>query len=92
MAVGIGLFQAFYLIAVAFWVAIAIPTSPIASRIGHPKWIAYVAWWPFGLGWIALLILDFFPGSAWVGSVNFFFWLPDTAYLWVLATKKTHAI
>lgn len=28
------------------WGAAAIPTSLIARRLGHPMWIAYVAWCP----------------------------------------------
>jgi hypothetical protein len=77
-----GMFVATSWVLVAAWVAIAIPTSLIAHRLGHPRWIAYIAWCPF---WGAFLfqVLPFHRG--WI---ILFSWLPGAAYLWVLALKK----
>ena len=89
-----GLIQLKILEHIAFWLALAIPTSRIASRYGHPKWIAYAAWFPFTLGWIAVgivLLSPHTPGIQALGIVGYFYWLPGAAYLWVLASKMTEA-
>jgi hypothetical protein len=86
----LGLFEKFILLAMMFWLAMAIPTSLIASRIGHPKLIAYLVWWPFSIGWAGLLVISLVPqlgANDILAAANFFFWVPGAMYLSVLAIK-----
>jgi hypothetical protein len=64
-----------------FWIAMAIPTSVIASRIGHPRWIAYVVWCP---AWAN--ILAYIHHS--LGPLAILFWVPGVVYLWLLVFGK----
>jgi hypothetical protein len=87
---GAGIIQGFIGLGIIFWLAMAIPTSLIASQVGHPKWISYAAWCPFTVGWIVVGLTLLFPQSAnnkILGAANFFFWVPAAAYLSVLALK-----
>jgi hypothetical protein len=82
--------QGFIGLAIIFWLAMAVPTSLIASQIGHPKWISYAVWCPFTVGWIVVGLILVFPQLAnnkFLGGANFFFWVPASIYLLVLALK-----
>jgi len=69
-----------------FWIVMAIPTSVFASRIGHPRWIAYVVWCPF---WSNVLVYVHHS----LGPLAILFWVPGVIYLWVLAfSKKATAV
>jgi hypothetical protein len=85
-----GIIQAFIGLATVFWLAMAVPTSLIAKQAGHPKWISYAAWCPFTVGWVVSGIILMFPQTAnntILGTANFFFWVPASIYLSVLALK-----
>src|SRR4051794_16860439 len=71
-------------LAVIFRLAMAIPTSLIASQVGQPKWISYAAWCPFTVGWILAGLVLVFPQAAnnnIPNAANFFFWVPASVYL-----------
>jgi hypothetical protein len=87
---GAVIIQEFIVLAVIFWLAMAIPTSFIASQAGHPKWISYAAWFPFTVGWIVVgieLLLPWIAHNKILGAANFFFFVPASVYLSVLAVK-----
>lgn len=83
MAFGVGLIAAGEWLLVFAYFAMAIPTSLIARRLGHPMWIAYLAWCPF---WVIFFHLLVFVHAQWL---IWFFWVPGAAYLWVLALNRT---
>ena len=66
-------------------IAIAIPISVIANRLGHPRWIAYAVWilCPLVLN-VLIHIHERFISLAMI------WWLPGLIYLWVLAFSKGH--
>lgn len=79
MAFGVGAIAGGELLLVFAYFLMAIPTSLIARRLGHPMWIAYIAWCPF---WAIFFQLFLFIHAQWL---IWFFWLPGALYLWILA-------
>jgi hypothetical protein len=83
-------FESFLWIAI-FWFAMAIPTSLIARRLGHSRWVSYVVWCPFIavvlLHLIDPLIIRLLPIKAWLFIDSMAFLVPGVLYLWFLALK-----
>ncbi len=71
----------------AFWFGLAVPTSLIGSRIGHPKWVAYLACFPFTVSILVLLASSFIRQPGLLGVALFVFWVPGVIYLWIVALK-----
>jgi hypothetical protein len=93
MAGTVGIFVSFTVLATLFWLAMAVPTSLIARRKGHPPWIAFVAWCPFLVTWSVdgiILLAPQLSASRTLGMASFFFWIPAAVYLWVLAFSRGH--
>lgn len=72
---------------IVFWFGLAVPTSLVGSRVGHPKWVAYLACCPFTVSILVLLMTSFVRWPGLFTVALFVFWVPGVVYLWVVALK-----
>jgi hypothetical protein len=70
------------------WFALAVPTSAFARRIGHPRWIAYLVWFPYWVVWVRPRLFAAVPFLAEQHATAFISWvmylIPGVIYLWVI--------
>jgi hypothetical protein len=83
---------AFWMIA---WFALALPTSLLAKRVGHPWWLAYIAWFPFWVPYVRPLLFEAVPVLAEQHATAFLSWvlylLPGVIYWWIVALSTSRA-
>jgi hypothetical protein len=80
---------AFWLIT---WFAFAVPTARFARFAGHPRWIAYLIWFPFWVPYVRPTLFDIFPVLAEQHATSFLSWVfcltPGVLYWWIVALSK----
>jgi hypothetical protein len=77
---------------VSLWFLLAIPSSLLARRLGHPMWPSYIVWCPY-LGFTLLHWSFGETAMLRAPSLVLFIvaivpWIPGAAYLWFLALRK----
>jgi hypothetical protein len=73
------------------WFAFAVPTSTFARRVGHPRWISYIVWFPYWVAWVRPTLFGAVPFLAEQHATAFISWvlylIPGVIYLWVISAR-----